>query len=286
MNASLALATLSSVCFGVALVTGRIGLRTMDPRSGAAISIPTATVFFLLAAPFAFDPSGFDGLAALLFSLVGLIFPAVVTILTFHSNERLGPTVTGAVSSTAPLFAILAAALLLGEAVPARTTAAAVAVVVGVGLLSWKQGAVRVSFIGWSLLWPLSGAVLRGLAQAGAKAGLLLWPSPFAAGLIGYTVSSATVIGVNQFGRSGRPHFARCGTLWFALTGLLNGGAVFLMYIALNGAPVSLVAPMVATYPLVTAMVSALLLREERVTLRMVAGAIITVMAVAYLVGS
>jgi drug/metabolite transporter (DMT)-like permease len=286
MNAPLALAALSAVCFGVALVTGRVGLRTLDPRSGAAISIPTATVLFLVASPFALDTSGFDVRAALLFGLVGLVFPALVTILTFHSNERLGPTMTGAVSGTAPLFAILAAGLFLGESIPARATLAAGAIVVGVGLLSWKRGAAGGSFLGWSLLWPLFGALLRGLAQAGAKAGLALWPSPFAAGLIGYSVSSATVIGVNRFGRRGRSRFAGSGVVWFALTGLLNGGAVFLMYIALNTAPVSLVAPVVATYPLVTVLVSALLLREERVTLPMVAGAIITVMAVAYLVGA
>lgn len=285
MNASLALATLSSICFGVAMVTGRFGLRTIDPRAGAAISIPTATALFLLAAPFALDLHGFDVSAAFIFGLVGLIFPAVVTILTFRSNERLGPTITSAVSSIAPLFAILAAGLLLGEAVPAHAAVAAVLIAVGVSLLSWRRGAVRSGFVGWSLLWPLSGAVLRGLAQAGAKAGLALWPSPFAAGFIGYSMSAAMVIGVHRLGRSATACFERAGVLWFGFTGLLNGGAVLLMYIALSGAPVSLVAPVVATYPLVTVLVSALLLREERMSWRMLAGAILTVAAVVYLVG-
>ena len=90
MSAALALAVLSSLCFGIALVTSRVGLRTLDPRSGAAISIPTATVLFALAAPFAFDAEGFSARAALLFALVGLFFPAIVTILTFRSNELLG----------------------------------------------------------------------------------------------------------------------------------------------------------------------------------------------------
>ena len=159
-------------------------------------------------------------------------------------------------------------------------------IVEGIAVLAWKQNAVRPGFLGWSLLWPISGAVVRGLAQAGAKAGLVLWPSPFAASLIGYFVSSAVVIGANQMGRSKRPPLTKHGVVWFAVTGLLNGGAVLMMYAALSIAPVSLVAPIVATYPLITAFVSAVVLREEPVTPRMVAGATITVLAIVYLVAS
>lgn len=286
MIAALASALLSSACFGVALVTGRIGLRTLDARSGAAISIPTATALFALTAPVAFDAEGFTIQATLWFALVGLFFPAIVTILTFRSNEVLGPTVTGAVSGTAPLFALLAAALLLGERIPAQAAVAALAVGMGVALISWKPGAVRSGFPGWSLLWPIAGAVVRGFAQAGAKAGLLLWPNPFAASLIGYSVSTATVIGVNQVGRSTRPKLTKHGIAWFAVTGALNGAAVLLMYAALNTAPVSLVAPVVAAYPLVTVVASTVVFREERPTRRVVAGAVLTVLAIVYLVGS
>jgi drug/metabolite transporter (DMT)-like permease len=286
MNTALALAISSSLCFGVALVTGRIGLRTLDARSGAAISIPSATVLLALAAPLWFDSAGFTLRAALWFAAVGLFFPALVTILTFRSNEQLGPTITGTVSGTAPLFALLAAGVFLGEKVPAQAALACVAIVAAVAMLSWRQSAVRPGFTGWALVWPVAGAVVRGLAQAGAKAGLTLWPSPFAASLIGYTVSSATVIGVNQVGRSKRPPLTQHGIAWFALTGVLNGGAVLLMYGALSIAPVSLVAPVVATYPLMTALISAIVLREEPVTLRMVAGAATAVLAIVYLTAS
>lgn len=281
-----ALALLSSLGFGIALVTGRIGLRSLDARSGAAISIPTAAAMFALAAPFVFDGAGFTLQAGLWFAGVGLFFPALVTILTFRSSEELGPTVTGAVSGTAPLFALLAAGLLLGEEIPTPATLACVAIVAGVAVLTWKQDGARARFTGWALLWPIAGAMVRGIAQVGAKAGLILWPNPFAAGLIGYLVSSATVIGANQLRQDRRPPPARNGVAWFALTGALNGGAVLLMYTALDSAPVSMVAPIVATYPLVTALASALVLREEPVTARTLAGAAITVLAIVYLVAS
>lgn len=283
---AVAYAVLSSLCFGIALITGRIGLRALDARSGAAISIPTATLLFVIAAPFALHTGGFDVRAVVVFAVVGVFFPAVVTLLTFRSNELLGPTVTSAVSGTAPFFALLAAALFLGEHVPAQAAVSAAGIVLGVALLSWKRSAVHEHFSGRALVWPIAGALVRGLAQAGAKAGLLLWPNPFAAGLIGYLVSSATVIGTNRLRQPHSPRATRRGILWFVVTGILNGSAVLLMYVALSSAPVWTVAPIVASYPLVTAILGAAVLRDEKMTPQSIAGATITVSAIAYLVSA
>ena len=283
---ALGLAVLSSLCFGVALVTGRVGLRTLDARAGATISIPTAALMFVVAAPFALDLGGFDLRAVAWFVAVGVFFPALVTLLTFRSNELLGPTVTSAVSGTAPLFALLAAGLLLGERVPARAAVSAAGVVAGVALLSWQSGGVRAGFAGRALLWPLAGAVVRGLAQVGAKAGLSMWANPFAAGLIGYLVSSAAVVGADRLRPSPRRVLTSAGLAWFAATGALNGSAVLLMYAALSAAPVWRVAPIVASYPLVTALLGAAVLRDERLSLRAAAGAVVTVAAIVVLVAA
>lgn len=283
---AITLAVLSALCFGIALIAARIGLRTLDARSGAAISIPTATLLFVLAAPFAFDARDFSLDAAIVFAVVGLFFPALVTILTFRSNELLGPTVTSAVSGTAPLFALAAASLLLGEKVPAQAAIAAAGVALGIVLLSWNPGAVHRRFAGRALLWPVAGAVVRGVAQVGAKAGLLLWPNPFAACLIGYAVSSATVVTADRFRGGKRRRPTPQSVLWFGMTGALNGSAMLLMYAALSMAAVSTVAPIVAAYPLVTALASALVLRGEMLTMRIFAGAAVTVGAIVYLVAS
>ena len=271
------LAAVSAICFGTALVSAKFGLRALNARSGAEISIPTATVLLVLAAPFALDVSGFTLTAALIFAAVGLFFPALVTLITFAANDRLGPSVTGSVSSTAPLFALLAALLILGERIPARALVATGGVVAGVALLSWRGGTLM-----RRALWlPVTGAALRGLVQVVVKAGLALWPNPFAASLIGYGVSSVTVT-LAARGRQGP--LERSAVLWFMATGLLNGLAVLLMYAALSAAPVSLVAPLVAGYPLVTVLLGAALLHEERLTVRSVAGALLIVGAIAYLV--
>jgi drug/metabolite transporter (DMT)-like permease len=51
-------------------------------------------------------------------------------------------------------------------------------------------------------------------------------------------------------------------------------------------APVWIVTPIVASYPLVTGVVSALFLRDEKLSLQVVAGAGLTVAAVVLLVGA
>ena len=85
------------------------------------------------------------------------------------------------------------------------------------------------------------------------KLGLAIWPSPYAAVLVGYVVSSAVVVTALRL-RTGRwrPTATAHGLRWFAGVGACNGLAVLLMYAALARGPVSIVSPLVATYPLVT----------------------------------
>lgn len=285
MELPVLLSLLGACCFGAGMITSRIGLHHLEARTGAAISIPSATVLFVALAPFTVERSGLVLAAAAVFAAVGLFYPAMVTLLTFRSNEELGPTVTSAISGTAPLFAIAAAAWLLGEQVPVQAFVAAIAVAVGVALLSWQPGALESDKRWPLLLWPVTGALIRGLAQTGAKAGLLLWPNPFAASVIGYLVSSAAVLGAEQWRSGGRRRITRRGFFWFVLTGLINGSALALTYSALAIAPVSTVAPIIAAYPLITALGSAVFLRTEKISGAMVAGTLITVCAIAWLAG-
>jgi drug/metabolite transporter (DMT)-like permease len=279
----IALALLSAAGFGAALVTTHSGLKHMDASSGAKVSIPTATLLFWLLSPFV-DLAGWQAAAIGIFALVGLFFPAAVTLLTFEGNRRLGPTVAGTIGSTTPLFAVLGAALFLGEAPGAREFAATAIIVLGTMALS-KPAAGEMPGASRSALWmPWSAALLRALAQVLSKAGLALWPSPFAAALVGYSVSAAIVWTAGLFASgNGAPVFTRRGAAWFALTGVLNGAAVLSMYHALTTGPVQVVAPVVAIYPLFTLALSTTLLRYERLNARLIGGVVLTVAGVVIL---
>jgi drug/metabolite transporter (DMT)-like permease len=67
---------------------------------------------------------------------------------------------------------------------------------------------------------------------------------------------------------------------WFALAGLMNGVGLVAMYGAFRDGEVSVIAPIVATAPLVTLGVHVLLMRAERVTARLLAGVGLTALGV------
>jgi uncharacterized membrane protein len=67
------------------------------------------------------------------------------------------------------------------------------------------------------------------------------------------------------------------GRLWFALTGMCNGLAALTLYAAVKNGPITTIAPLLATYPLVTVALSALVLSHVRMTARLIAGTLLTV---------
>jgi drug/metabolite transporter (DMT)-like permease len=255
------LAFTSALCFGVALVLTHIGLRYIAPLPGAAISIPCSTLLFIAVAPIVLGGRPIVWAAVPVFAAVGLLYPAVVTLLTFAANRALGPVITSALGNLAPLFAVGFAVFLLGEPLHYAQIGGVLVTVAGVATLSVTRGREGIAhWRSWALLLPLAAAAVRGFIQPSVKVGLAIWPSPFAAVLTSYIVSSLIIVGASRL-QSGR--FLAIaplrGHLWFSLIGVLNGLAVLLLYAALANGPVALVAPLVATYPLVTIVGSMLL---------------------------
>lgn len=278
MDFATLLATVAALGFGIALVFTKLGLRHVSARAGAAISIPSATLLFWCAAPFAFDPTGWKLEAIGIFALVGVFFPALVTLLVFEANDRMGPTVAGTISSTTPLFAAAGAIFILGEAITPMIAAGAVTVVAGVAAIAWRPGGASKQWSRAAIGLPILAAAIRGLSQAIIKLGLALWPNPFAAALTGYSISSAAVVAVNRFAEARAPFTSkRQGVGWFVLAGLSNGGAVLAMYHALERGSVAVVSTIVAAHPFVALLVGVALFRFERIDAPRLLGVLLAV---------
>jgi len=284
MESSTALALVSSAFLGTAVVIVNVGLRYLDPARGALVSIPSTTLLFWLLAVFLFRGEGWNATAFAIFAVVGLIFPALVTFLNFASNRLTGPTVAGTISSTTPLFAVLGAILFLGEPLSPAAAAGTAAIVLGVVAFTARGSGPLRTWAAWVILLPLAGAAIRGGAQAAVKGGLALWPDPFVAVLVGYTVSSVMIFAGNRaFVPSRDASLDRRGIFWFMAVGICNGLGMLAMYAALNAGKVSVVSPLVATYPLFTLALSAMFLREEKFGPRVLLGVALTVAGVVVL---
>lgn len=83
--------------------------------------------------------------------------------------------------------------------------------------------------------------------------------------------------------RQHHPDFRR-GALYFAAGGIFSAGGVILLFQALSRGTVVVVSPIAATNPLFTLFFAAMLLRGvERITARIVAGAVLVVLGVVVL---
>jgi drug/metabolite transporter (DMT)-like permease len=278
------LALSAAACLGVSLVLTQLGLRHLPPLRGACISVPTTTITFLALSPALLDLTGFNATSAVLFAVAGCLFPAVVTLLTFEANRRVGPTITGALGNLSPLIAVLIAVLVLGEVPRAGQLAGMAVILAGVLLIIGAPRVVPQAIFGWAIALTIAAAVVRGLVQPLIKLGLAGWPNPFAATLIGYVMSATLILCVGAYREGlGIVPTRVSGWLWFLPVGLLNGLAVLTMYAALARGPVAVVAPLVACYPLATLAVSRLLLGAGGLGPSVGIGVAVTVAGVALL---
>jgi drug/metabolite transporter (DMT)-like permease len=264
MSVAALLALAAALLFAVALVLQQYGLRTLPSWRSPLYSIGSSMVVGVVLAVIFVDPAGFQPRAAAIFAAVGLIYPVGSSILSVRSNERLGPAIAGAVSNVTPIFAVLGAVLFLDERLGLGRLVGLALVVAGVALLALRRGAGHRQWPLWVLGLPLAGALVRGSVQPAIKTGLALWPEPMAAAAIGYIVSTIMILLLvgRRAVRAG-PADGR-GILWFTGVGLCNGGATFLLYAALGLGSITVVAPLVALFPLIAVVLSLVFLREER----------------------
>jgi uncharacterized membrane protein len=282
MTSAVLFAFASAFLLGAGVVLAQFGLRTVEPLSGASISVPSFTLLFILLSPLLLhgEPIVWRGLP--IFAAIGLVFPAMLTLLTFASNRALGPVVTSTLGNLAPLFAVSMAVAVLHEPLQAKQLAGLVIAVIGAVIITVTRPRDSGSWRSWALLLPLGGALVRGLAPPIMKLGLQVWPSPLWACLIGYAMSSIVVLTVQRV-RTGSSVVDGSwpDRLWFAATGLCNGLSALALFSAVRNGPITLVAPLLAIYPLVTLLLTSILLRHVRITLRIIAGAALTVAGVA-----
>jgi drug/metabolite transporter (DMT)-like permease len=274
----------SASCYALALVLAQIGLRGQSVLAGATVSLPITAAALLLVGLFGLDLAGFDSRAAAIFAGTGLFFPVAVTLLSFQGNRLLGPNLAGALGNATPLFAVAFGILILGDHLTLQGTAGLASILGGVALLSIPGRLEARRWTAAALAIPLGAAIIRGTVQPVMKLGMAFWPEPLAATVISYTASASVMLAVSLVLGRGRLLLPELRSVpVFACVGLLNGASVLLLYSALAIGRVSLVAPLVAIYPLFTLAFSAVLLRGEILHARLLAGIAATVLGVVLL---
>jgi drug/metabolite transporter (DMT)-like permease len=253
--------------FGLALNATQIGLRHLPAALGSVVSIPTACVMFWLSSPWTADFSGWRTDAVAMFALIGMFYPALITIITFEATKKLGPNITASLG-----------VLWLGEVLAMRQLAGIAVIILGATMLTSGRSAAGANWPLWALALPLTASFLRGLGQPLFKIGFSWWHNPRVATLICYACSATVVITVGLWRTRGTDaRFSPKGVAWFMLIGVGNGIATWCGIEAVSRGPVSMVAPVVASYPLFTLLIGMVMFRRARVSPAQAAGVALTV---------
>jgi drug/metabolite transporter (DMT)-like permease len=236
--------------------------------SNVALACVLVVGQLLLAPP---DPLEWDALA--LFALGGLLTSYLGRWFLTRTVTTLGPTRASALQITNPVFAALAAWVLLGEALPPVAVICGLAVLAGLYLTAQASRgrapaapvpgtrSVPVAELGVALL----GALAYGLGNVARGAGVRDWEAPIvgslvgaSAGLLAYGLLNTDLRKLREAVRGADPVGRR---LWL-LTGVLTIGAQTCLIAASLYIPVAVAVVISAAVPAVVLPVSVLFLRR------------------------
>ncbi len=269
-HAAVVFALASAFLFALTNHFQSLGLEGSDARTGSLINIGTGAVFYWLLTPFYLESWYWLTWGTLLFALVGIIRPSLSSLLAIQSIHVLGPTLTSALTASAPIFGALFAVFLLGETLDFKTGIGIAAVMAGAVVASYRrQGIVR-DWPLWAIALPVGAAFVRATGHAVTKLGLEDVPSASFAVLVSNSVSLA--IAASAFRIEGRAvSGTRKSFRWFIASGLTAAVSLHFLNSALQLGDLVAVVPIVSATPVFTMLLGLFVFRRERFSWRMVA---------------
>ncbi len=291
-------AALASISWAAAACFARVGMQQVGSRSGTFISLAAGFVTLSVVA-WGMDSQALfavSGSAILWFVLLGLIqFPGG-SFLSYTAIRLAGVARSTSISGTNPLFATLLAILFLGEQLTSSILSGTLAVAVGLALVMSQRGVFSsrqsqevqrsgTGRVAVGLLCAVASAAAYGTAHAIARYVVTTAaPAPVtAAYTIFFGMLVLFVISVPHLKRDLQA--PRWALIMMAMAGVCSSFGILLMYIALARVPVILASPILASYPLIAMIFTHIFLQKlERVTLRMVLGAILVAVGMTFVV--
>ena len=273
-----AYALVTAFSFGLSAVLVRKGLSESTAVTATLVISGVQTV--VLGLLLVLSPPSLDWAAVGYFVVAGLLAATMGRTLNYMSIDRLGVPISTSLSGTNPLFTIIFASILIGEAVEASTVVGTVLVFAGIALISGWGGENSVKKD--DLVIPLGAASLYALSSIVRKTALTMLPEPVLGAVVGALASLLTYpIVLRLMNRQGDIKLTKGSLPYFAAAGVSNSVAWISMFIATQRGSVSVVSAIIGANPLFGLILSALFLRSvERITPRIIAGCLVIVAGV------
>ncbi len=247
-----------------------MGLGGSDARTGTVVSIAASAVVYWLFAPFFIERWYWFTYACLLFGLVGIFRPALSSALALSSIQHMGPTLTSALTASAPIFGAFWAIAVLGEQLTWPIAMGTLAVIAGAIVSAWNPAGVKRSWPLWALILPFGAAFIRATGHAVTKIGLGEVPSPSFAVFMGNTVSLASSTLAHKLQQ--RPVSGSFASWrWFIAAGIANALSIQFLNNALFAGTLLSTMPIVSASPIFTLLLGFFVFGREAITWRTIA---------------
>lgn len=277
------LAMATALCFGISPVVLKLGFARKGRTDVAVfIGLVMAVPLYLIFAPFLGGISfhGMNTQAWVGFILGGLFGGGIGRRWMYTAIERLGASPAAAVKNSAPLITTALSIPLLGEDVTLIRWLAIVVIVAGITLVTWTRGGGKKQLLNAGLLAAVGAAVSYGIRPLFLKYGLDGADLPLTGALIG-AVASVIYAAVLTPRHELRVGLLGPGSGLFAVSGVLQSLGFLALTFGLAKADASVVYPVTSAAPLVTVVLTAIVLRKtERLNWRIVVGTCLIIIGV------
>lgn len=267
------IALLTSICYAVALVASRLGLRYSTPATVTLVSILIQNTTLWSAVFLSGGIPKVSWIAVALFCVVGT-FQMGVRLFAYTGVLKIGASRSSALQSVSPLISATIAITILRETATPVILGGTLFVVMGIILVSWKAERELPSFRWWHLLLPLGAACLTGMNHPIRRYAFSLSNEPlFFSAFMGFVSFIGFLVYMASSPGAQRLDWNRQAVAPFLWTGIFETLSILFIMTSLSIGRVVVVAPIAATYPVWALIGAKLFLRDvERIGWKAIMG--------------
>ncbi|WP_300460729.1 EamA family transporter [Desulfobacula sp.] len=260
------LAILASFFYALNMVVARVGLKDTDTFSAGILSMCFSLMGAIVAFVFVMPIHSISARAVFFFAMAGFSGPCLGRLLLYLGIKRVGSAIASSLYSVKPLFAALAAVVLLGEKVTAGIGIGILIMIIGLSIISSSNSDASPGKR-WSkkdMIFPILAGLGYGFSHVFRKLGLNLNAEP----LLGLLVQNIAalffpliVIFWQTNNNANRAWSSLRGWIIFGLAGICSTLGQICLFMALSKGDVVIVAPLSTISPLFVLLMAGLFLK-------------------------
>lgn len=253
------------------------GMKDSNPDTANLILTGIQTI--VLTGLLALDFPELNVRAILWFSLAGIFGSFIGRLLTMMSYKQLGVSSSSALIGTSPVLTTFLAVIFLNEPLVWSVIVGAFLLFIGISVLNSLSGQVLLT--SRNLYLPVGAAFFYAISNVIQKLGTNLQPNAILGAQVSTFAGLLACLTYLAAGKSfGKLQINRGNINWLAGSGVVNAAAWVMITMAISLGRVSVITPLIYSYPLFSLILSRLFISDEVINRTIVFGSVLVVIGV------